>query len=394
MHRKMMLSVAGFAMALAASGSPAGPGQVAAQEVDLGQPAATFAEAFGLITSVRELSDGSLLLADPLGGMLVRIDGGLTSMETIGSEGEGPGEYRQPDGIWAVDGDNSLLVDLGNARLTVVDAAGRLGDGDPIVVPTASGGGPGGMMMAIPGGTDRNGYVYFTGSAYSQAGVRDSIELYRIKPGSGEPETVAMLKAPEMNVATSGGANNQNVSVSPVPLGAADTWGVAADGSVYVARTGDYSVEYHAAGGRMNAGDPIDYRPVSIGMAEKEEWDAERARNGGVGISVSVQNGQRQVSMSRSTGRRAELNSLEWPDAMPPFATARIRIDSEGNAWVRRSMKAGEPARYDVFDTSGQLLKSVRMLPGRSLIGFGAGTAYVARTDEFDQQFLEKYALP
>ncbi len=374
------------------AGSPAGPAGAAAQEVDLGQPTATFAEAFGLITGVRELSNGSILLADPLGGMLVRLDPGLTSMETIGSEGEGPGEYRQPDGIWAIGGDNSLLVDLGNARLTVVDADGNLGDDDPIVLP--GDGGLGGMMMAIPGGTDADGNVYFTGSPYSPEGVQDSVDLYRVQPGSGDPESIALLKAPEMNVTTSGGANNQNVSVSPIPLGAADTWGIAADGSVFIARVGDYSVDYVPAGGSIRRGEAIDYRPVSIGMAEKEEWDNERARNGGVGVSVMMQNGRRQISMSRSTGQRRELNALDWPEAMPPFANSRMRVDSEGNGWVRRNMKAGEPALYDVFNTSGERVKSVRFLPGRALVGFGDGTVYAARTDEFDQQFLEKYDLP
>ncbi|MFV1986629.1 MAG: hypothetical protein ACC682_05085 [Gemmatimonadota bacterium] len=392
MHRKIPLTTAALALALGV-GSSTGPAAAIAQEIDLGQPVASFAEAFGLITGVRELSNGSVLLADPLGGMLVRIDPGLTSMETIGSEGEGPGEYRQPDGIWAIGGDNSLLVDLGNARLTVVDADGNLGDGDPIVIP-GDGGGPGSIMMAIPGGTDADGNVYFTGGVYGPDGARDSIELYRVKPGSSEPRVVAMLKAPEMNVETSGGANNRNVSVSPVPLGAADTWGVAADGGVYIARVGDYSVEYISASGSRARGDAIDYRPVRIRMAEKEEWDDERARNGGVGVSVTIDNGRRQVSMSRATGRRSELNALDWPEDMPPFASARMRVDSEGNGWVRRNMKAGEPAVYDVFNTSGERVKSVRFLPDRALIGFGDGTVYAARTDEFDQQFLEKYDLP
>ena len=389
-QREVLGVVAAFALLLVPQ---AGRNDAVAQEVELGQPTATFGEAFGLITSVRELSDGSLYVADPLGGMLVRLDAGLTSMTAIGREGEGPGEYRQPDGIWPVGGDNSLLVDLGNARLTRVDAAGNLGDGDPIVVPSA-GGGLGGMMMAIPGGTDDNGNVYFTGSAYTPEGVRDSIELYRIQPGTGEPETVALLRAPEMNVQTSGGGNNQNVSVQPVPLGAADTWGVAPDGSVYIARVRDYSVEYHRSGGGVRKGDPVDYRPVSIGMAEKEEWDDQRARNGGVGVSVEMDNGRRRVSMSRSTGGRADLNALDWPERMPPFATARIRIDSDGNGWVRRNLEAGEPAQYDVFDTTGRLVKSVRFPPERTLIGFGDGTLYAARTDEFDQQFLEKYDIP
>ncbi|MDH3732432.1 MAG: hypothetical protein OEU54_02820 [Gemmatimonadota bacterium] len=395
MRKKDLLTTTGTLALFALFGSPAstlGPAAGAAQET-LGQPVATQAEAFGLISGVRELSDGSVLVADPLGGMLVKLDPSLGGMEKIGREGEGPGEYRQPDGIWPIGGDRSLLVDLGNARLTVVEADGTLGEDTPIVLPSG-GGGLGGMMMAIPRGTDDAGNVYFQGSAYGPGGARDTIEVYRVDLAVGEPEIVTMVRAPEMTVQESGGANNQSVSVQQVPMGKADTWGVARDGSIYIARVGDYSVEYVRASGSSRTGDPIDYRPVRIGGDEKQEWDDERARNGGIQISVSVQNGQRRMQMGRSAGDRADLERQPWPDTKPPFTNGRIRIDSAGNGWVRRSMPAGEASFYDVFNTLGEHVKTVSLPDDRILIGFGNGTLYTARIDEFDQQFLEKYDLP
>lgn len=364
-----------------------------AQEIDLGRPLAAYEEPFGLIGGIRELSNGSVLVADPLGGVLVRLDPGLGSAEKLGSEGQGPGEYRQPDGIWPIGGDASLLVDLGNARLTVVSADGTLGDGTPIVLP-AGDQGMGGMLMAIPGGTDANGHVYFTAGPLGPGGVRDSIALYRLDPATGDYEEIAMLKAPPYTTRQSGGGNNQNIMVSPVPLGSADTWGVTTDGGVFIAREAGYTVEYLAADGSVHRGDPVEYRPVRIRAAEREEWADDRARNGGIAMSVEIRGGSRSVSMSRDTGRRSELDALQWPDDKPPFANARVRVDSNGNGWIRRHLAAGEPALYDVFSAAGEHVRSVRFPEGRTLLGFGDGTVYVASTDAFDQQFLEKYALP
>ncbi|MFV1986628.1 MAG: hypothetical protein ACC682_05080 [Gemmatimonadota bacterium] len=388
--------VSGFGIALIVavgelwSGASAG---VAAQETTLGEPVASRDEAFGLIGGVRELPDGSVLVADPLGGLLVRLDATLMSMETLGSEGEGPGEYGQPDNIWPVGRDRSILVDLGNARLSDVDPDGRIGDGTPIVLPAgeAGRGGMGGMLMALPGGSDANGHVYFAGSGFGPDGPRDSVELFRLRPGEGEPERVATLKAPELNVEGSAGSD---MSISRVPMGPVDAWGVAPDGSLFIARVGDYSVEYVRANGAIRRGEPVAYRPVGIRMAEKEEWAAERSRVGGVMIDVAMGGGGRRTQMSRSTGGRRELAQYDWPDDMPAFTTTRISVDSDGNGWIRRSTKAGQTALYDVFNTLGERVKSVRFPADRTLISFGRGAMYVARIDEFDQQFLEKYDLP
>lgn len=386
------MRIAVAALCAAAITTAADRGGAAAQEVALGAPTATYVEAFGLIGGMRALSDGSLLVADPLGGVLVRLDPDLSVATRLGREGEGPGEYRQPDAIWPIGGDRSLLVDLGNARLTIVEPDGTLGEDTPIMLP--GGEGPDQMRLAIPGGTDGSGHVYFTGSSMGPEGPRDSIELLRVDPWDPAPETVAMLEGPELTVQRSGGANDQSVNVRQVPFGGGDTWGVATDGSLFIARSGDYRVEYHRAAGSVRAGPPMDVRRVGIGTDEKLEWIDESARNGGVGVSVEVENGRRQVSMGRSTGQRAELDSYDWPEAKPPFENARIRIDSGGNGWVRRSLPAGEPPLYDVFDTQGRHVKSVRFPESRTLLGFGDGLLYAARTDEFDQQFLERYDVP
>ncbi len=146
--------------------------------------------------------------------------------------------------------------------------------------------------------------------------------------------------------------------------------------------------------GATRRGAAVDYEPVRIRGGERQEWADEQARNGGVGVSVQVVNGRRQVSMSRGSRSAGDLDDLPWPDTKPPFVNARVRVDADGNGWVRRHLPAGEAPLYDVFDSNGEHIRSVRFPEDRTLVGFGASAVYAAYTDSLDQQFLEKYALP
>jgi hypothetical protein len=87
-------------------------------------------------------------VADPLGGALYFVDMNAGTRTVVGTEGQGPGEYLQPDAVWPLLGDSTLLVDLGNGRMIT------LGRPDLEFGPTSplSAGSPrsGGMVVAIP----------------------------------------------------------------------------------------------------------------------------------------------------------------------------------------------------------------------------------------------------
>ena len=80
----------------------------------LGEAEAVYEEAFSVVSTVRELADGGVLVADALGQVLVHLDMDAGTADTLGSVGEGPDEYRQPDAVWPLPGGRTLLVDLGN----------------------------------------------------------------------------------------------------------------------------------------------------------------------------------------------------------------------------------------------------------------------------------------
>lgn len=383
------------ASALLAAALVLAPGAASAQ-TPLGRPQAVFPEDFGSIQTVRELSDGRVLVADPLGKALYLLDMARGTRRQVGSEGQGPQEYRQPDAVWALAGDSTLLVDLGNARLVTLGPDLAFGATRPIAQGDFEPGRP--LVLAIPQGVDAAGGVYFRGmtARLGDAAPSDSADILRLPRGGGQPTTVARFKLPDQQVTRSGSANNQNTSVSPMPLTPEDAWGVAPDGSVVIARARDYHVEWIAPNGTRRSGPPLRWDPVRVGSAEKEEYLDDAGRGGGIAVSLTVENGRPSMSMQRGgagQGRR-EASQYTWPERLPPFYGGRIPVDPQGRAWVRRRVRAGAPAAYDVFDRTGTRLTTVTLEPGRRVVGFGATSVYVVSHDEFDLAYLERYALP
>jgi len=372
------------------------PGGASAQ-VQLGPPTAIFPEDFGAIQTVRELPDGRVLVADPLSKALYAVDMAAGNRTVIGREGEGPEEYRQPDAVWPLPGDSTLLVDLGNGRLVALGPGLEFGPTMPLTVGDFQPGRP--LVLAIPQGVDGAGniYVRVMGGGMGGGPLPDSADILRIDRGSRTTEQAAKFKIQDMTQTTSGGANNQNVSISPVPLSPEDAWGVAIDGSVILVRSSDYHLEHLAPDGTVSNGPAVPFNPVRIGTAEKEEYLSELGRTGG-GIQVGVEMVNGQMSMSFARGGRGgstrEIDQYTWPQEKPPFYSGRIPVDPIGRAWVRRHVEAGEASTYDVFDGAGARVGTVLLEHGKRVIGFGPSGVYVASYDEFDLNYLERYAMP
>jgi len=361
----------------------------------LGAPTANFSEDFGTIQTVRELADGRVLVADPLGGALFVVDMDAGTRTLLGTEGQGPGEYRQPDAVWELPGDSTLLVDLGNGRMISLGPDLSFGDTSPL-----SAGDPrSGMVIALPVGVDDAGNVYsrsMGGGGRPGGQLPDSGAVLRIVRGAMTFDTVASFKLGDRLMSTSGGANNRQQRIENIPLSPEDSWGIASDGSVAVARSGDYHIEWFGTDGVLTRGQPFAVDVIALGTAEKEEWvEAQGRSGGGVGINVSINNGVVQMGFQRGgTGNQREIDQYQWPEAKPFFYSGRLEVDPEDRVWVRRHVDAGADATYDVFDRAGGHVATYTLANNKRVIGFGANAVYVVAYDEFDLNYLERYAMP
>jgi hypothetical protein len=364
----------------------------------LGTPLAVSGQQFGLVNTVRELGSESLLLADPLSGDLWLLPPTLRDGIKLGREGSGPGEYRQPDAVWPLRGDTTLLVDLGNARLSVLDARGAFVRSVPMILGQFTPGAGGPPASIMPRGTDALGRVYFQGSPMGPRGLADSVDVMRYDLGAkdGSPAAVARVKAPDFARSESGSENAREVRIRPVPLAGGDGWAVAGSGTIAVARVGQYRVDWRDPNGTQRAGPAIAHDRVRVGTAEKNEWVTQQQLTGGVGMEVEDRNGEVSVSFARNRPGRGgpSTEGLAWPEYKPPFDNASLVVDRSGRVWVQRHLPAGRPPQYDVVGPDGNLLATVSFPVRRRLVGFGARGLFVTATDDDGLQRVELYAVP
>ena len=378
---------------LLASLSLAVPAAAQAPQIVLAKANATFPVEFSSITGLLELPDGRVLMTDGIDQTLLRINLTTRKADTLGRVGQGPGEYKLPDAVFALAGGRVLLTDLGNGRLSIFDGTGKYLESIPIARGTPEGG----MTMVLPRATDAQGRIYFEARPMGmEDGPPDSAFVVRFDPKASTFDTLAKVGLPAVKVSTSGSANNRNVSMRVVPLSAADAWGVSSDGRVAIARSANYRLEWVGAGGKTVSGPANPAKPVPVRDADKKEWMADGAN--GLGIAVSNENGQMSVRFSRggmrTAGQRPDMDSYEWPAAKPAFVTSGVWTSPEGDAWVERSVAAGAGRTFDVFGADGKAKRQVVLPVGRRLAGLGkAGVIYLRHVTEDDLQILERYKL-
>jgi hypothetical protein len=349
-----------------------------------------YPEGFGLLSAVRELPDGRVLVADPLGQILAVIDMASGEMEIWGREGAGPQEYKQPDAVFALPGDSTLLVDLGNGRLTVIGPDGRFGKTMPLAKGGGGGRGPGALQLLLPRDVDAAGNIYFNQRAFTSP--NDSASVSRFDRGADQVSTLAKVKPAE--VVQSGSAGRQ--IIRPKPMSPQDDWAVGPDGTIALIRSDGYYVQVIHPDGRVSTGPKVDYDPIRPRDAEKEAW-VEGLGSGGISVSISVgADGNRQMSFGRGggSGGGPDIDRLEWPDRMPAFSNGSAEMGPDGRIWVGRTGRAGEPSRFDIFDSEGRPLGHAVLGTRASIVGFGAdGSLYVTETDDFGLQYLKKVTV-
>jgi hypothetical protein len=111
-----------------------------------------------------------------------------------------------------------------------------------------------------------------------------------------------------------------------------------------------------------------------------------------------VESGERRVSQGLvqqqgQTTPPARPNVPDLPDYFP--YAVKIWASPAGHAWVQRQLPlANKGLALDVFDRTGRRVARYQVPGERKLIGFGASSVYVLRTDDDGLQWLERYAYP
>ena len=368
----------------------------------LSKPDAEFSEPFTQIAGVRELKDGRLIVVDPRDKTVQVVDLKAGTATKLGREGSGPGEYGIPFRLMALPNDTTAISDMLNNRLLLINPNATVGGFVDLNVPPPSGGRGDGRGMVMIGGNmptsaDAKGRMYYQGPAFrmTESGPQaaDSVPMIRWDRTSGKRDTLAWLRLPANanQISSRGGRGNQQVMVrmgGGPPFNGADQMVVGADGRVAIAHHDPFSVDFVSETGQRVRGQPIKYDRLRITDGHKAEW-RERQKSA-TGLMITNDNGRRSATM----GPAGQTQDPEvWGgEYMPPFlGNAALSFSNDGYLWVLRTMPAGQPPTFDVIDRAGNVAQRI-VLPKRArLLGFGNGAIYVARLDEDDLQYIQKY---
>jgi hypothetical protein len=331
-------------------------------------PTAQVSEEFTNLTSLRELSDGRVLITDRKDARLAVVDFSTSSVKAIGRRGRGPAEYQDLGPVFALNADSSLVIDIGNARWLIMV-------GDKIVatlppdMPAIQA-----VLFWVPFGVDQLGHVLSTALRAGGAFARtDSVDLVLITRATGRRQLVGALRygLPTQSApAVSGLAEGRGVSVSRPPFNIREEQPLLfSDGWIAVARYEPYRVDWRSPNGEWRLGRPLPVRTVPLTTREKEAY------------------------IRRRPGARGATN---WPVNVPPFDKTFPLLGSEdGSLVIPRVPTADQPEpTYDIINRKGALLAHLVLPVGHRLLAFGHRSAYVVVTDNDGIERLQRHSWP
>lgn len=351
------------------------------------RPERTLPHEFTQVRGFRELPDGRALISDRLDETLVVADFTTGTVKVIGRTGAGPAEYRMPGGVHFWPGDSSLVFDEGNARLFIV--------GPDLKIHRSFSAQRAGTPYTInPRGVDRMGRIYFEVPAWAagpNAPRTDSVSVARLDVRADRLEPVARI----LGSRALPPGPKMRPSIPFVSFAPEDVWQVTTEGVLGIARSKDYHVEW-LGNGPVRAGRPVPFKTERVTRADKIAQAHRFTANSSIGGKGSGANAPTAASPTpASMLTDSSLNEMADHDAfaetLPPFAARAPRISPEGVMWVERAQHAGESARFDLFDQSGNRIGRAVLPPGRRLLGLGRGTLYLIATDESGVERVERY---
>lgn len=339
-------------------------------------------EEFTRVTSIRELRDGSLLVADQGEGRLVRIRLDSNTIAAPGRVGNGPAEFRGVGWLFPLGRDSTLFTDSSLGRWFILE-------GSRIVETISEHGKLNQLLQAELSGVDDFGHVLgvrgsvFSGTAPRIRPTADSLVILLADRRSLRIDTLGEVKGRgSLGFHVEPASNRHMMRIFPsAPFGSEDQALLFPDGWVAVARISPYRVDWRARNGRWNRGAALPFQAITLDDKEK------------------------CAAMERFLGRSEGCNPSMmpgWPEIVPPFLPAMVRnwvsallAAPDGSLVIARTPTAAAPEnRYDVVDRAGRLVGVITLARQEVLIGFGTQSAYVLAVDEDGIQTLRRHPWP
>jgi len=337
---------------------------------------AVIAEDLTRVNSVRELSDGRVLLVDR--GTLYVVTPGARPKQPIGRSGQGPGEYETLRWLQPLGVDSTLAFETayGRIQLLVKDSFSKipelLRDRRAPDLNLFAGMDKAGNILKLQGvGKATGGGLYDIYPNYAR-------ELGAIRiDARGQVDTVARLKGLSTGhrkvkaLVDEGRMNFEVIN----PLATHEQAALFTDGRISLARHEPYRVDWIFPNGSRVAGAPLEPDSPVTSAIRKEMVDNFVRRKDG---SPAFQ----------------ESDFPPFPKTVPAFKSSALHAGADGRLYITRTQIDRDGiVLVDAVSQDGK--RTQFQLPARSqLVGTGTRGLYVAIKDDDDVQTLVLYKFP
>lgn len=343
---------------------------------------------FGDILSITVDDDGSIYVYDGQAKALRKYSSNGEFVTTFGREGEGPGEYRNPDGGLGVLPDGRIVLrDPGNTRLQTYTSDGE---------PAGSWRLEGGLFSASSLVIDAAGGVYVEVIVEPMTADRSwQLGLLRYGP-DGEPGDTLLEpkwgKVPEDLVAST----ESGMSRRPAPFVPNEVTTLSPEGYFLGGVSDRYAIHLPQPDGPVLR---IERETKPVPVRSEERDHAERIT----------------IREMRRTQPDWRWNGPSIPSTKPAFKT--IHVGQDGRLWVQVSQPAEripddeieesdddeippqrwrEPIAYDLFEPDGRYLGRVHAPSNFSLFPepvFRGDHVWAVVRGEFDEPYVTRFRI-
>jgi hypothetical protein len=323
---------------------------------------------FAQVVGAVRLSDGRLVVANAGSSELRVYDARGAHLNTLGRSGSGPGEFLALRALWLMPADTLLVADSRNARVSVyapgptlvrsiqlataASITGRMADGAFLFTIGIA---PPEKVAKFEGLVEYNGFV-----------LRRTAE-------STAFDTIARGKAGQSFVQPAAPSFRQY----PFPFGRT--------AQIAVGPTRFYYADTHTT-------------EIGVYGPRGERMGSVRIR--GSGRALSGSDFQRWVDedVAKRATEQAKLDAREGYKQIPPPARtpefAALKLDDDGNLWVRRYGPPWDPSPdWDVHTADGAPLANVKLPQRFEPMHIGRDFVLGVRKDALDVEHVELYRL-
>ncbi len=365
-------------------------------------------ETFAGVADVGFDGRGNLHVLDRESGRVVVVDREGRHLRTVGRQGDGPGEFRQP-GAMAVARDGRVVVfDMGHRALLLF---GRDGAFVRSVLTDIRDGLPGSTLVAHPSGgvvsASGQGIRIMQRGPEGVVGAPEGVPVLRwLMEDGASPELIHRAWAPpEPAMTVTGGGSGGGVRMAGRPIQAFEPgffFGVLPTGDVAYVDSVTYRVRVVGEDGRLEREVIREIPPMAVTEAhrerERERRLAELEEGEGPQIVARMQGpGGATRTVPQDAVREmmaGRIRDMQFAEEHP--VVRRMAVDWNGWIWLERTGPDPlEDGPVDVFTTAGHYVGTIPTDGLRIPDAFGPGglVAYVER-DELDVPRVVVRQLP